>query len=450
MGAERKRSESQPRILLMGSSWFHAHAANLFVVVSLCCFVADRFKSFIDSYESDDFGHSNCTRPILVLLGGLWCWCVILQILGKYGIDPYDILSGRSKILEDKDAKAPRSSAKLAAQRLRLVAAVCTLVFTILHYATRAFYARRRIFGHSEMWHVVAILIFMQIIIGGCCVGFVGGFDRRCQRFHGPALIGELAAVVLAFWRVLGSPFTVVTFSEVLVGDWLTSFSKLLGDLGICACTLLKDASELEEIKPDVVTTECLQSFTTPLIVSLPYLWRFLQCGRCYMITGELKHVANAVKYLSGIATVCASTYKRVGGLAAIFWISVLFNSLYSFWWDCCMDWGLFEIRSLRQGKLRRKLTYRPAAYICAVILDLCLRVSWSLKLSSSYALIIPDGQYSALLGQALEVFRRSVWTCFRIEYEHAKLLGDYKPVPACPNDSDKNLSTKDAAVMTL
>lgn len=126
-----------------------------------------------------------------------------------------------------------------------------------------------------------------------------------------------------------------------------------------------------------------------------------------------MTHVANAFKYATGIIVVFASTNKRSGGSSVLFWASVLLNSLYSFYWDIRMDWGLFtSTRTIIQENRR----YDKVWYYVAVALDFVLRISWSLKLSASYGLLF-DGEYSSLLSQVLELFRRTMWTCIRVEY---------------------------------
>ena len=126
-----------------------------------------------------------------------------------------------------------------------------------------------------------------------------------------------------------------------------------------------------------------------------------------------MTHVANAFKYATGIIVVFASTNKRSGGSSVLFWASVLLNSLYSFYWDIRMDWGLFtSTRTI----IRENRRYDKVWYYVAVALDFVLRISWSLKLSASYGLLF-DGEYSSLLSQVLELFRRTMWTCIRVEY---------------------------------
>jgi hypothetical protein len=90
----------------------------------------------------------------------------------------------------------------------------------------------------------------------------------------------------------MAAGFFVVGFADVLTGDYLTSASKGLGDLVICPCTI--DEQDREDIM------DCVTALTTPIVCALPFMWRLLQCLRCYNDTKLRKHLANALKYTLG------------------------------------------------------------------------------------------------------------------------------------------------------
>ena len=46
---------------------------------------------------------------------------------------------------------------------------------------------------------------------------------------------------------------------------------------------------------------------------------------------------------------------------------------------------------------------------------------------------MILDGEYSSLLSQVLELFRRAMWTCLRVEYEDIREKS-YEPVSSSGN----------------
>lgn len=142
------------------------------------------------------------------------------------------------------------------------------------------------------------------------------------------------------------------------------------------------------------------------------------------------------------------------GGLASYFkpstlfniWILAVFvNSCYSFWWDITNDWGLHLLLPSRFKKvvnintggssssssagnptvLRRTLLFpTPIIYYVCIALDLILRLTWSLKLSSHLHAVheLEIGHFTL---EALEVIRRWVWVYLRIEWEAVRKGSD-------------------------
>jgi hypothetical protein len=81
-------------------------------------------------------------------------------------------------------------------------------------------------------------------------------------------------------------------------------------------------------------------------------------------------------------------------------------------------------------------MIHKPAVYYGVIVLDLALRCTWVMKLSSSQD-HIADFESSIFITQFLEVFRRWVWVFFRVEAEWLRnattglgfddiLMGDY------------------------
>ena len=61
-------------------------------------------------------------------------------------------------------------------------------------------------------------------------------------------------------------------------------------------------------------------------------------------------------------------------------WIVFLvISSLYSFWWDIYMDWGL---GSREHHFLRQNITFPPWAYYCAIVFDGCARGPYAIYIS--------------------------------------------------------------------
>ncbi|PVZ99989.1 hypothetical protein BB558_003974 [Smittium angustum] len=177
-------------------------------------------------------------------------------------------------------------------------------------------------------------------------------------------------------------------------------------------------------------------------------------------------------KYMSYRSKDIGTQFDEVWFLRLLFFLwflSAFFSSLYSFYWDIAFDWDLgnfrtwnltdivyailtpdFEYQDLETGSslfstnksssvsildvphpsslytgpplLRSTLVYKkPIYYYLAMCLDLLLRATWTIKLSSHIE--IDSIPYSGFILNLLEIIRRSVWILFRVEKEHAQNL---------------------------
>ena len=107
----------------------------------------------------------------------------------------------------------------------------------------------------------------------------------------------------------------------------------------------------------------------------------------------------------------------------------VLFNSLYSFYWDVAKDWDLtlFSPSHIRNSSehpygLRRHTHFHSKEmYYSAILIDLLLRCTWSLKLSPHLD-HWNDLEGSIFVMEVLEVGRRWMWIFLRVETEWGKI----------------------------
>ncbi|EGD78168.1 hypothetical protein PTSG_09045 [Salpingoeca rosetta] len=222
--------------------------------------------------------------------------------------------------------------------------------------------------------------------------------------------------------------FSEVKFVDVLTADALTSMSKLLADMQIVVCSIVGVLS----LNFDAGNTRCMHSVVAPVLASLPYLIRAIQCYRAYLSTGSSHHLVNLGKYLSSFPVIWTSALKHqlapVEGVRLdkhdqylqLLWLyTVTINTLYSYLWDILMDWGLCRSPRAKHVLLRDDLHFkRPWLYYTAMAGDLALRLCWSLKLSS-HLQQHASGQAFAFLFEVLEVFRRFVWNFFRVEWQY-------------------------------
>ena len=322
----------------------------------------------------------SCSRPVMELVFAVWSFAVVSFVCSCYNIDIVKVLSGQkahSNFLFD----------------------ICILAVGLTFaYLSSALFLQSTydLTDRASEWKSFSFVAF-----------FVG-----CIIMALPVPIIPLMQIRVAASRSLVRTMTAgmhtVGFADVICGDYLTSVSKGIGDLLICPCTWGESAHG---------SWNCITSMITPLVCALPFIWRLFQCFRCYADTSQRKHLANAFKYSLGIAVVFTSTLKRreVGFAFHAYYLFVGTNSLYSFFWDVVMDWGVWSV-DVENRRLvpRGKKQFPDYFYGVAAVLDFMLRISWSLKLVNSSF----QGEHSILVASALELFRRTMWACLRVEHE--------------------------------
>ncbi|KAJ2302199.1 protein-ER retention protein [Coemansia sp. RSA 2706] len=292
-----------------------------------------------------------------------------------------------------------------------------------------------------------------------------------------------------------------VCLADVVMADIMTSCARMFADLFLVACqfggllwprrygTALAarrgDLDRLIElVREQHEQRACTSSgIAGVLLVSAPYAFRLRQCINEYLraepeSSAARRHLANAIKYASSFPVIALSATQRqvtVDGImetkysdwvlrvAFALWIAaVVFNSLYSFYWDVAFDWDLghtaagwklsdmiapadekpapnlgsravvispADALAQQSPELSRQRDFprllRPRrrfashrVYYAAIALDFLLRIAWTMKLSSY--IHIDSMAYGAFWLNLLEIYRRWQWTFLRIEKEAA------------------------------
>jgi len=183
-----------------------------------------------------------------------------------------------------------------------------------------------------------------------------------------------------------------------------------------------------------------------------------MQCAKRYRDTRQRTHVGNAGKYTAAFGVVVFGIFHdqwlkspdpdadddALEGNAheayRITWIMVfIFATLYQFWWDVFMDWGLrpFGLFKFLDGyKPPPSRVFPSKLYAVLVPLDLVLRFLWTLSLIP-YNSTSPFGNgLSRALDPFLafaEVCRRLAWALIRVENEHLNNTSGYRRVDFVP-----------------
>jgi hypothetical protein len=217
-----------------------------------------------------------------------------------------------------------------------------------------------------------------------------------------------------------------VTFANVLLGDILTSLSNVIVDALAIFCSMYSIFSV-------AFSSDCRHRVLGPLLQSLPYIFRGWQCWIVYRLTGNRSQLINLLKYMSVIPVVVLSAIKHDSSYVLETadphdhrvlnaWIgAVVVNTLLSVCWDVFMDWGLGWNTGPSPFFLRPTLLFRhPIIYYASIVVNLFLRLCWSLRLSVHLHAHASASAF-ALFFEVLEMLRRFIWIFLRVEWECIK-----------------------------
>ena len=234
-------------------------------------------------------------------------------------------------------------------------------------------------------------------------------------------------------------------FGDILLADVLTSYAKVIADLFVALCMFFKTDGSATT-RPD---RACGGQYLIPIIIAIPSVIRFRQCIIEYLRVRDSnrksggvgaggwggQHLANALKYSSAFPVIIFSALQRnlsvdsdsIGltqtALYRCWLVAVFTNSFYSFYWDIAKDWDLTLFSASRNSHMHpyglRQRLYFPSKeiYYFAIVTDLLLRCTWSLKLSPHLD-HFADFESGIFLMEFLEVGRRWMWIFFRVETE--------------------------------
>ncbi|EAW12698.1 SPX and EXS domain-containing protein [Aspergillus clavatus NRRL 1] len=215
-------------------------------------------------------------------------------------------------------------------------------------------------------------------------------------------------------WRLLLAGLYPVEFRDFFLGDMYCSQTYAMGNIELFFCLYAQHWDN---------APQCNSSHSRLLgfFQCLPSIWRALQCLRRYADTKNMfPHLLNFGKYMFGVlyyATLSMYRIEKMTRFQAPFVTFALLNAVYTSVWDLIMDWSLGNPYA-KHPLLREVLAFRKVwVYYVAMVFDVIIRFNWIY-----YAIFAADMQHSALLSFIValsEIFRRGVWTIFRVENEH-------------------------------
>eukprot|EP00347_Sterkiella_histriomuscorum_P004047 403361947 len=275
----------------------------------------------------------------------------------------------------------------------------------------------------AAIFTLVALIIFL-----GMCFMPIHILYQRARK-----------SLLKVLFHIFISPFGVVRFRHFFFADILTSFVNPLRDMGHSGCFFIH-GYWLHSQEPGVKQCPQLENYRLA-IAFLPFWFRFAQCMRRYHDTKVRAHLINGGKYMTSISVQVAAIFytKNKSDLTLLIFIGAnVASTIYSYYWDMIMDWGLF--RSHEKGKkyLRSKLFYPVFFYYYAIVSNLILRCFWIIPLipidSTDW---VAKSQLITLLVSVAEGFRRAQWSLIRIENENVNNFEKYRNILQIPPFQD-------------
>lgn len=350
-----------------------------------------------------------------------WCWSGIMIVCQRSHINV-------AMLLELPSAPpGHRHQANLEAVTMHsMLFALNMLLFFKLHHGD-ILYA-----FHSDSLQVMNRALPVLTAVG-CMVCLIHPWSQKRQLW---VLLGS---VLRNFCHV--QP---VRFVHTFFADWLTSLVKVFADIAQSVCFYTSGdafAQCPQATCPAVYAQGVYTQGVLPVISSLPYLLRLLQCLRAYRDTHKRwPHLANGFKYCFALAIiVIGSTHEQwkqlspegTSAISTVWIVMYAISTLYTYTWDVFMDWGL----SCRLGRDRRMISKDSwLVYRSAVVADVFLRFLWTLTLAPTS---MPFGSFVhdrvAPYLSYLEICRRAMWSIFRVENEHLSNTRSYKGAETVP-----------------
>jgi len=225
------------------------------------------------------------------------------------------------------------------------------------------------------------------------------------------------------FIESMASIFIHIEFKHVWFTDQLTSLIGPIRDLEYTFCYYVHYNNSLEDKKLICHSKRGIVLF----IGCFPHLIRILQCIRIiYDTKTTYPTIINLLKYSFAVSVAVISFLGSTSLLYTLMWITVATAStVLSFYWDVKNDFGLGDSS---HNYLRSQLSYkRKWFYFVVVSANLVLRFVWVLSMSPEIVHQFIRPELFSLIVFSLEIIRRSLWNCIRVEYKHIEICKQHK-----------------------
>lgn len=297
---------------------------------------------------------------------------------------------------------------------------------------------------HVLDWRQLAEIPCFFLFLNGLFVwlNFQFGVDHAMYKYW-PVVLYGVTLVIMAlpfkviyyhsrkWWgfsnfRLLFAGLYPVEFRDFFLGDMYCSETYAMSQIGVFFCVYRFNWDDPSQCNSN-------HSRLLGFLTCLPAIWRFSQCIRRYVDSGNwFPHLANGAKYTGNILYYMMLSLYRTHVNTEVqnrykiaFLVFAALNGIYCSFWDIAMDWSLGNFSAKHPG-LRDNLAYRRRwVYYAAAVFNVTLRHQWIF-----YAIFTEDLQHSAAMSFFVglaEVARRGVWTSFRVENEHTTNVASFR-----------------------
>ncbi|KAL1799218.1 hypothetical protein ACET3X_003255 [Alternaria dauci] len=228
--------------------------------------------------------------------------------------------------------------------------------------------------------------------------------------------------LLYSLWRLLLAGIYPVEWRDFYLGDMFCSLTYSMSGIALFFCLYAHDWNN-----PPQCNSSHLR--VTGFLSTLPGIWRLMQCLRRYKDTGnKFPHLLNGGKYMATIlfyASISVYRMDQKTSTKAVFILFATINGIYTSFWDIYYDWSLGDPHA-KHPFLRKELGYKKVWwYYTAMCIDPILRFNWVM-----YTITPLQLQHSAVTSFCVslsEIFRRGMWSIFRVENEHCTNVGRFR-----------------------
>ena len=311
---------------------------------------------------------------------------------------------------------------------------------------------------NSETYKIVKFCIFLLVMLFTCFtfflihrtqINFFGEFISKFPNISSPAICWLIVLIYLCF-ELSGENVLIDILKDIFYFSkenidfrtiWISEqFISLIPAFRGIVYTFCYYNYHYYSYPQNIIHNYCsfspISNIKYFIITLIPLFIRLIQCIIIlrYAISKKIRYTqrnqtVNIVKFILLIIVSSLSFYSVYhpntnSWLEEIWGVTIVFTAIFSFFCDVWYDYNLFRGRILR-----KKLCYSPSfIYYIGIFFDLLFRFGFMLVISPEYTEYFFGYEVTVLATTfyILEIIRRFIWNCFKIEVKHIEISKRY------------------------